>query len=229
MIPLSARLLCIASLVRGNFVCDIGTDHALLPAYLILSGRCDQAIATDIKPGPLNSAKSTLAKYRISHAVTLKQCNGLEAVSPKGITDVVIAGMGGESIRDILSASCAAWVRNDVNLVLQPMSKPEVLRQWLCENGFAIRKELPVRDAHIYSVMQVAYTGTITEPSALACYVGKLRHSDILTKTYVAGIQERLHARLQGLDQSNQFEEAAETRALIDAINHWIVTGKELS
>ena len=55
MIPLSPRLLCCASMITGDFVCDIGTDHAFLPVYLVMSGKCTEAIATDIREDPTDS------------------------------------------------------------------------------------------------------------------------------------------------------------------------------
>ena len=111
MIPLSPRLLCCASMLKGDFVCDIGTDHAYLPAYLMMSGKAKQVIATDVKPGPLESAKGTLKRYGVSRDIRLILSDGFDKVPPKGITDVVIAGMGGETIRDILAAPSAAFLK----------------------------------------------------------------------------------------------------------------------
>ena len=92
MIPISPRLLCCASMLKGRRVCDIGTDHAYLPAYLISAGKADAVIATDIRQGPLDSAKGTLKRFRVSEDVTLVLSDGFDRVNPKGITDVVIAG-----------------------------------------------------------------------------------------------------------------------------------------
>ena len=104
MLPISPRLLTCASMVKGEFVCDIGTDHAYLPVYLVTSGKCRQAVATDIKEGPLDSAKGTLKRYGVISSIKLILSDGFDKVNPKGITDVVIAGLGGENIRDILGA-----------------------------------------------------------------------------------------------------------------------------
>ena len=89
MIPLSPRLLCCASMLKGDFVCDIGTDHAYLPVYLMMSGKARQVIATDVKQGPLESAKGTLKRYGVSREIRLILSDGFDKVPPKGITDVV--------------------------------------------------------------------------------------------------------------------------------------------
>jgi len=227
MIPLSPRLLCCASMIQGSVVCDIGTDHAYLPAYLITSGKCSEVIATDIKTGPLESAKGTLRRYRAENGVKLVLSDGFEKVSPKGITDVVIAGMGGETIRDILAAKCADFLRKKpVNLVLQPMTKAEVLRAWLSRNGFLMTKETAVKDTHVYTVIQAHYTGD-TEPLTEAeTYYGKLKRTDPLTKIYIAGIQNRLHTRASGLEDSGNPEEAEAVRSLISGINRWLSKGE---
>ena len=87
--------------------------------------------------------------------------DGLENVPPKGITDIVIAGMGGELIADILKK--CQWIKskaNPINLVLQPMTKWDVLRKWLYENGFTVTKEKACEEGRfVYSVMQAVYTG----------------------------------------------------------------------
>ena len=227
MIPISARLLTCASMVTGAFVCDIGTDHAYLPVYLVMSGKCRQAIATDIKEGPLNSAKGTLKRYGVSSSIKLILSDGFDKVNPKGVTDVVIAGLGGENIRDILASKKAEFIRNGINLVLQPMSKAEVLRAWLAENGFAVLKETAVKDNHVYTVMQAHYTGEKRVISEAEAYIGLLNRGELLTKIYIAGVQDRLHTRAHGLEDAGQTAEAEQVRRLIGRINDWLMNGKE--
>lgn len=222
MIPISPRLLCCAAMLKGNVVCDIGTDHAYLPAYLIQSGKAKQVIATDIKQGPLNSAKGTLKRFHVEQDIKLVLSDGFAKVEPKGITDAVIAGMGGETIRDILAAPCAAFIKKNVNLVLQPMTKAEILRTWLAENGFEIAKETAVKDTHVYTVMQASYTGEIQTLTPLQSYLGKLRRNDPLTKIYIAGIQERLHTKCSGLREAGNDAEADKILALLNEINAWL-------
>lgn len=222
MIPISPRLLCCASMLKGDIVCDIGTDHAYLPAYLIQSGKAKQVIATDVKQGPLDSANGTLKKFHVEQQIRLVLSDGFEKVNPNGITDVVIAGMGGETIRDILAAPKAAFIKKNVNLILQPMTKAEVLRTWLAENGFALIRETAVKDTHVYTVMQAEYTGQPQEISEAQRYCGKLRRSDPLTKIYMAGVQERLHTKAAGLLEAGNDAEYASVRSLLDEINQWL-------
>lgn len=222
MIPLSPRLLCCASMIQGKYVCDIGTDHALLPIYLIKSNRCDHVIATDIREGPLAAAKAGLRRHQVEQSVELCLSDGLDKIPSKNITDVVIAGMGGETIRDILAAPAAAWLQRGTNLVLQPMTRAEVLRKWLAENGFTLRKETAVKDVHLYTVMQAQYTGECKAISDVEAYVGKLNLAEPLTKMYIATILERLHNKRNGIEQSETPVDTAEIQALIQGINQWM-------
>ncbi len=58
---LSARLACVASLVpAGARVADIGSDHAYLPAALVLDGKIDFAIAGEVVKGPYENAVASL-------------------------------------------------------------------------------------------------------------------------------------------------------------------------
>ena len=139
---LSERLAAAATLVRdGVRIVDVGTDHAYLPAELVMSGKVTHAIACDIGEGPLDNARETVERFSLGGKIELRLSDGLEKVSPDEIDDVLICGMGGELIARILAAS--DWVFDgEKHLVLQPMSPADDLRVWLCENGFSSRTSL---------------------------------------------------------------------------------------
>lgn len=153
------RLLTCAALCVGDRLADIGTDHGYLPCYMVKNGLCKTALACDVAEKPLQSAKEHISRSGLENSIETVLSDGLDSVDSKGITDISIAGMGGELIADILSR--AEWVRkNRVNLVLQPMTKWDVLRKWLYDNCFEIKKELPSQEGRfVYSVMQAVYTG----------------------------------------------------------------------
>ena len=64
---LPPRLAAIAALVPdGARLADVGTDHALLPIRLLLDGKIQSAVATDIRPGPLSRAKENACAAGVS-------------------------------------------------------------------------------------------------------------------------------------------------------------------
>ena len=136
MILKDKRLLTCAGFVKGEKVCDVGPDHGYLAAELLLMGKCTWAIAADVNEKPLASAKATLEKYGLTDKAETVLSDGLKNITPDGITDIVIAGMGGELISNILA--CANWL-SGINLVLQPMTQIPYLRKWLAEKGFNIK------------------------------------------------------------------------------------------
>lgn len=158
--------LCAEFVTQGGRVCDVGTDHAYLVAHLLISGKSASAIACDIADGPLLSAKMTIEKNNLCDRAEVIKSDGLDSISPDGITDVVIAGMGGELITDIVLRT--EWLKNNVNLVLQPMTKPEILRESLMKNGYEIIKEECASDKnHAYTVICFKYTGNSKENVSL--------------------------------------------------------------
>lgn len=159
------RLLLCASLIKGRVAADIGTDHGLLPAYLIKTGVCDRCIAADINPLPLSQARKTVEEYGLEEKITLVLSDGLKEVCLDGVSDIVIAGMGGELISKIID-ECDALKANDnvVSLILQPMTRPWALREYLYNNHFEIAEEKCVREGRfIYSVIRAEYTGITPE------------------------------------------------------------------
>lgn len=138
---MSNRLELIASFVKNGIgVADVGTDHGYIPVMLVKRGYKGNIIATDINEGPLNKAKHSLIEAGCEEAVELILCNGLDGCESEKIDTIIVAGMGGDTITGILDR--AEWcAREDIKLILQPVTKPEILRYWLVNNDFRITNE----------------------------------------------------------------------------------------
>ena len=159
-IKLDTRLSMVASLVpASNVVADIGTDHAYLLCHLIEKGVTPKGIAADINKGPLENARQTVIDCGISDKVELILSDGLQNVPENSADCIVLAGMGGILISEIIEK--ALWLQNPaVTIVAQPMTHAEVLRKFFCDNGFVIIKEKTATDGKRYYVsMSAVYIG----------------------------------------------------------------------
>lgn len=221
MIHLSPRLAMVASMAKdGQPLADIGTDHAYVPAYLVLSGRIPSAIAADLRPGPLQRAEETVAKYHLEDKVTLQLSDGFQSLAPGCLHNFILAGMGGNLITDIFLRS--PWVKEVGNhFVLQPQSHQEDLREYLFQNGFSIlREELCEDTGRIYVAMEVIYTGEPGPSDPVSYYVGALGKTESpLKEAYFRQVFKRLENRLNGLRTSGANpEEQAAILSLLDGI-----------
>lgn len=206
------RLLACARLCKGKKAVDVGTDHGHLAAYLITAGICESCIACDINEKPLKFAEETVRKHGLEDRVRLVLSDGLDKIIPDGVTDIVIAGMGGELIADIIGR--AEWVKtNRVNLVLQPMTKWDHLRKWLYDNGFEVVREIPCEDGRfVYSVMQAVYIGARPdyECDTAYLYIGRVSADSEDGKKYYLRQAERLETAGQGMLRSAEKHSAGE-------------------
>lgn len=207
MVTLDKRLMVCAEMVGGSgIVCDVGTDHAYLPAYLIQTGKCSDVIASDINDGPLGFAQQTLNKYDIS-GVRLVKSDGLESIEPDGISDVVIAGMGGETICGIIEK--CSWVSRDVAFILQPMTRAGHLRKWLYEHGFEITKERAVsKDRYIYTVIKAVYSGYRIKINETVRNIGKITAGSDDGRLYIRQQYEKLYKIGLGLVKAGKNEDS---------------------
>jgi len=140
-LKLPERLARIAVYVTpGAAVADIGTDHALLPVYLVKEEICQKVIAGELHPGPLQAAKSTVAFYGLGNQIDVRAGNGLQVLRPGEADVIAIAGMGGAKIRDILQA-CPSVLKEVKRLILQPLGGSGILRTWLLSNGWFLTDE----------------------------------------------------------------------------------------
>lgn len=212
--PLSPRLTAISELV-GECEClaDIGTDHAYLPVYLCKKQKAKSAIACDINPDPLLRAENTVKTYNAAEFVELRLGGGLSPLKPGEADAVVIAGMGGLLIADIIKNGMDK-IQNADKIILQPMSSVSELREYLYSNGWRILSEaLAVEDDKIYNIFSVAppiYSNndTLTSvytPTAAEVFIGKYlienkpEHFDI----YLKKRKDKLDKMIFGLEKSD--------------------------
>ena len=147
---LSIRLLSLASFITKNsIVADIGTDHGYIPMYLIENHISKYVIATDVSIGSLNKTISYINDLEFKGKVEARLGNGLEVIKPFEVDTVVIAGMGGLLIRDILDKDIN--ISNSItNFVLQPMIAVKELREYLFNNHYKIVDEDLVKEDNKY-------------------------------------------------------------------------------
>ena len=218
MHKLDERLACVASLVRpGHRLADIGTDHAYLPVYLVESGVCPSAIASDIGVGPLETARQTVCAAGLQERIDLRLGNGLSTLAPGEAEDIVIAGMGGETIVEILEV--AEFVRDArVRLVLQPMSHAEDLRRWLLTHGFEIVCERLVMDGrHMYPVLAAAYTAAPPPADELPYYAGFFEPTE--GRPYRRMMAAHLRRRAAGVTRRGEADAVRRWLDLADALD----------
>lgn len=181
MIKLSERLAAVAGLVcPGAAVADVGTDHGLLPVWLALNNVIKSAVACDINEAPLASCRRLVEEYSLTDVIETRLCDGLDGVASSRYDTVIIAGMGGELIADILSrCDCI----NEKHVILQPMTHAEVARKFLYDNGFEIESDIIVRDgSHYYNVFDARFCGHKAEKSRVDYYLGNI--SDFSHREY---------------------------------------------
>ena len=156
MIKLSKRLEEIVKLVAlGNTVADIGTDHALIACYLAKENISPKIIASDLNKEPLKVATEQIKAYLVEDKVTTRLGDGLSILEAGEVDSVIIAGMGGSTMKSILEEHPQV-VKELKQIILQPHVGAEHLRRWAFENGWKIVKEqLVEEDGFYYEIMSL--------------------------------------------------------------------------
>lgn len=224
-IELTPRLRMVADLVpAGVRLADVGTDHAYLPAALVLEGKIPAAIAADLRQGPLNRARETVRNCGLVGKITFRLCDGLSGISPNEIDGAVIAGMGGETIAGILAA--VSWTREwDIPLVLQPMSSMPDLRAWLGENGYRIVTERLAREGELLYTALLVRAGEMPPLSPAELWAGKNR-PDPLRGAWLDQWLAKTQRALEGVRRSSQ-ESAAARCAQLEQVRDGLLEMKK--
>jgi len=208
---LTPRLALAAQLAAGgSVIADVGCDHAYLSIYLARQDPACRLLASDLREGPLQRAKENITAAGLTDRISLALADGLRAVPENGADTVVICGMGGEVMCEILTA--APWLKSHgARLVLQPMTRAEVLRPWLQRNGWRIEKECFAREGHrLYTVLLAVPGESAVEHNGLFSEAAK---ADPLFPEYKGALLDRYRAVREGQRRGNQPTE--ETDAIL--------------
>lgn len=171
-IKLSQRLQAIANFVPQNArLADIGSDHAFLPTYLVQQKKINYAVAGEVVQGPFEIAKRHVEEAGLHNEIYVRKANGLAAINEQdGIDTIVIAGMGGILITEILSKD-RPLLKGVSRLILQPNNHDDTLRRWLLAHDFVISHESILLEAGKFYEIIVA--------------VPKKQHPELLTELSV--------------------------------------------
>lgn len=147
---LSKRLQAVADLVeKGKVVFDVGSDHALLPSFLVLQDICPKAYAGDNKPGPLARGEATIAKYGLKGKVIPVLADGLSKVEDD-VDIITISGMGYYTVEKILEQTD---LRRFDKVIVQVNRNVEQLRSYIAKHHYRILDEVLVFEDFYYEII----------------------------------------------------------------------------
>ena len=172
---LSKRLKVCADMVsKGCRIADICTDHAYLPLFLATNKLISKAIASDINQGPLKIAKRNIYQNGLENVIETRLSEGLKNIDENEVDEIIIAGMGGNLISEILD-KCKYKNRFNKKFILQPMTCEYDLRLYLCNNGYFIEDERAIFCKNkVYTVMMARYINHKLIFSETYYYIGRI-------------------------------------------------------
>ena len=231
---LNDRLAKIAKEIKtGETMADIGTDHGFLPIYLNVQGISPYVIFSDISRGSLEKAKSNCSEQMIDDNYDCRLGDGLGVLAPAEVDDIVIAGMGGSLISDIMGED-PDLSHSFKRFILQPRNNIGKLRRWLLVNGYEIVNEQMAREGRFICIIITAeYTGKVYDASDKSDAFFEyppwlLDHRNELTVEYLKRESEKEQKIIDNISKnsSNAGSDSESAREYVHAIEQLL---KELS
>ena len=209
---LSSRLLQIAMLVdRNKVVFDVGSDHALLPCFLVENGISNKVYAGEIAQGPLNAGIANIKKRNLEGKVIPVFSDGL-VKAEDDVDIVIIAGMGYHTIKHILD-NCE--IERYQYFIVQPNTDVELLRQYISDHNYTIEDERVVFDDFYYQIIK--FSADLHEPYNEM----QIKYGPILLErkdeVFIAYLNDLLY-RLKQINEKANKEEYTDTINEIEQI-----------
>ena len=207
----SKRIEILCSLLKKvDTFADVGCDHGYCSEYMLKNGLCNHAILSDISKGSLKKAEDLLQEYVESGRAVSALGNGFYKV-PSTTELVLIAGMGGSEIVDILSDKKYGFMPK--RFVFQPMHDGEKLRRYILANGGYIERDFTFRDGKFYDVIcggRAEEMGQVCDYSDVEYAFGK-ENIQKRPQAFIEKLQKLLQNTEKYLSQENlQAESRAE-------------------
>lgn len=211
MQQLSVRLETVFEAVRDSRAClergrviDIGSDHGFLSVRCLEEGVSDYSVCTDIHKGPAMKSQESLDQAGFGDKCLVKVTDGLDGIDLQDNDIVVIAGMGGLNIIDIVTRiinNNSQEILKKCGYVIQSQKSTHLVRNFFADNGFIFADEKVCKDrGFFYNVMRLEYTGVPYSLSMRQSYYGPclMTKDDDLTKEYFAHLDEVFAVRARG-------------------------------
>lgn len=209
---LTPRLKKIADMIHPcDCVADIGTDHGYLPVFLCGVEKCKTAIASDVNEGPLKRAEATVSQHKMKDRISLRLGSGAETLTPGETDAIVIAGMGGLLIGELLKASPDVFAKAN-QIILQPMSSIPELREELYQMGYSILEEVLVpEEEKLYHILSVIPKRETEDFSSLDFLLGRClcQNKPEYFDRYIQKELLRQSRKVAGLKKAKEVDEAA--------------------
>ena len=142
LLALSKRLREIAGMVSGKRLIDIGTDHGLLPIFLLEQETVKRAVGVDCSALALQQARVNRERSFMGENLKILHSNGLKEVHLKEGDSVVLAGMGGGLMTQILAP---AQLGHCHQIIIQPNKDLPMIREFLSKRGWKIAQETIIK------------------------------------------------------------------------------------
>ncbi|BED91837.1 MAG: SAM-dependent methyltransferase [Candidatus Improbicoccus pseudotrichonymphae] len=174
---LSERLYCCTKFINSDHIADVGTDHAKLPIWLVLNSKIKSAIASDINVCSVEKARRNIKKYNLENSIEPLLSDGFENIDEDKVDEVVISGLGGNTISEILG-KCSWKNKKSKRFILQPCTHHYNLRKFLVNNGYKILKEEAlIENNKAYSVFLTIFEEINEKYDDLYFFLGEVLNS----------------------------------------------------
>ena len=200
---------------KGCRMCDVGCDHGKLAAWLVEQDLVESAIAVDVSEKSLEKAKALFSLRNLSDKAQARLGFGLTVVAPHEADDIVIAGLGFDTIQAIMQTT--RWLEDEgKRLILVPSSHHARLRSWLGQQGYGIQRETAIESAsHLYTVMTVGYDGVVREHDAAYAALGEVPFGGEQAQEYIDMVEKSAR---KILDNSESIEKCKEALEVVQAV-----------
>lgn len=232
---ISQRLRIVGDFVTQKTVADIGTDHAYVPIYLHKKGNVEKVIACDINKKPLQKAQQNIKLHHAENKIITRLGNGLQPLQPYEVDSIVISGMGGMLMIELMEQSLNI-IKTIKELILCPHLDVTAVRKYLHNIGYVITDEKMIQEWDNFYTILRAIPGKQKYDKEIEYIFGSilLEKKDAVLKEYIINEKIRLKKIKQHLydkrtEQSQKrLQQIEEYKKAIEEAEKWLYCVEKL-